>query len=139
MKVRKTMSKVTCGKCGSFLGDDTDEGYVQPPACPCCGSTKFKYTLFLSDSINFHENLKGKTDKMPKKPGETGKKKPAYEFQSGEERSIRLKKWVKKDRVIDRENDQYYERVVDPDTNEVIHECEELLSQHYGHGSDKKK
>jgi len=43
-----------------------------------------------------------------------------------------------KERVIDRDNDVYKEKVVDPKTGETIHHCEEKLSEHYGHGSDKK-
>ena len=48
-------------------------------------------------------------------------------------------KWMKKERVIDKDNDHYREIVTDPETGEVIHECEEKLSDHFGHGSDKPK
>jgi hypothetical protein len=41
--------------------------------------------------------------------------------------------------VIDRANDYYHEKDVDKDSEEVIHECEEPLSQHFGHGSAKPK
>jgi hypothetical protein len=43
------------------------------------------------------------------------------------------------DRVIDRDNDYYLERIVDPETGEVIRECEEKLSEHQGRGSAKPK
>lgn len=41
--------------------------------------------------------------------------------------------------VIDRKNDQYKERVINAETGEVIHSCEELLSKHTGHGTAKNK
>ena len=50
-----------------------------------------------------------------------------------------LEKLVHLERVIDRDNDQYFERVTDYETGEVIHHCKEPLSQHLGHGSDRQK
>ena len=41
--------------------------------------------------------------------------------------------------VIDRENDLYKEVVTDPDTGKIIHQCEEPLSEHVGHGSAKHR
>lgn len=41
--------------------------------------------------------------------------------------------------IIDRENDHYKEIVKDPATGEVVHSCEESLSQHRGHGSAKHR
>lgn len=49
------------------------------------------------------------------------------------------RKMTKLYRLIHRDNDLYREKVVDPDTGEVIHFCEEKLSDHKGHGSAKKK
>ena len=43
------------------------------------------------------------------------------------------------ERCIDKDNNHYKEIVVDPETGEIIHQCEEPLSEHRGHGSDKKK
>jgi hypothetical protein len=38
-----------------------------------------------------------------------------------------------------RANDRYREVVTDPTTKEIIHHCEEPLSQHQNHGSAKKR
>ena len=46
---------------------------------------------------------------------------------------------MKKERLIDRAKDHYKEVVTDPDTGSVVHQCDEPLSQHRGHGSAKKK
>jgi hypothetical protein len=41
------------------------------------------------------------------------------------------------DRVIDREKNRYTERVTDPATGEVVHECDEPLTDHQDHGAAK--
>ena len=45
---------------------------------------------------------------------------------------------VHHERHIDRNNNRYHEKVDCPITGEVLHECDESLSQHVGHGADKK-
>jgi hypothetical protein len=44
-----------------------------------------------------------------------------------------------KERIFDRKNNLYKERVVNTDTGEVIREVEHPLSDHTGHGSAKRK
>ena len=46
---------------------------------------------------------------------------------------------MQKERVIDRDKDQYKETVIDPQTGQVIHQNKEPLSEHFGHGSAKFK
>ena len=41
-------------------------------------------------------------------------------------------------RTFDRENDRYIEVVTIEETGEIIHEKNEALSSHYGHGSAKR-
>ena len=45
----------------------------------------------------------------------------------------------KQRRVIDREINIYHEKVIDPKSGAVVHECDEPLTAHYGHGSAKKR
>jgi len=40
-------------------------------------------------------------------------------------------------RLIDRMNDWYHKKITDPKTGKTIHECQEPLSNHKGHGSAK--
>ena len=47
--------------------------------------------------------------------------------------------FVQKIRIIDKENDRYIEKVRYLDTGTIIRDCDEKLSEHYGHGSDKNK
>lgn len=41
------------------------------------------------------------------------------------------------ERLIDRDNDRYFERVVEEGTGRVLHETDHQLSEHKGHGSDR--
>jgi restriction endonuclease Mrr len=52
---------------------------------------------------------------------------------------VLLEKPVKKSVLRDKREDHYHEKVIDPDTRETIHECEEPLSKHQDHGSAKYK
>ena len=68
------------------------------------------------------------------KPGE---KRSSSESIKGDVYSVAKGKMVRIHRIIDRRRDLYYERVHDPDTREGLHEVEESLSEHRGHGSAK--
>lgn len=120
-----------CKICNFEIGEYTEET-AKVDKCPKCGSKEFSCLIRINDSLHMQESIRGKTNKMP------GKKKPYQEFQHGVDYSKTLEKFVNKDRIIDRENDRYYEKVKDPDTGEVLHECQEKLSEHIGHGSAKK-
>jgi len=67
------------------------------------------------------------------------KKRLRWDSFVGYEKSHRLGKLVKKIRVIDKDQNIYKETIIDPDTNEIIHYCEEPLDKHSGHGSAKPK
>lgn len=131
-KGSENMSMLRCNSCGRDLGERPSET-DRITKCPFCDSKDLSYILHLVDRVEVHERLKGTSGKIP------GKKKPAMEFQAGEEKSVALDKWVNKDRVIDRKNDVYHEKVVDPDSGTILHECTEPLSEHFGHGSAKNR
>jgi len=46
---------------------------------------------------------------------------------------------MRKERIIDRQNDRYIENVIDEDTGETVRQIDEPLSQHMGRGSAKSK
>lgn len=74
-----------------------------------------------------------------KHAGITGRRKWFVETFSGTDWSHRLQRFVRKQRTLDRDNDRYAEKVVDPETGEVLRDVEEPLSDHRGHGSAKAK
>jgi hypothetical protein len=70
---------------------------------------------------------------------ELGRKKPFVEVRAEPSKSIKLGRNVHHERLIDRRNNRYAEKVTDPKTTDVLHECDEPLSQHRGQGSAKKR
>jgi hypothetical protein len=64
---------------------------------------------------------------------------PRLKFHSGDSYWHDGQRWVQREMLADRNNDQYREIIVDPLTGEVIHFCEEPLSAHQGHGDARKK
>jgi hypothetical protein len=68
-----------------------------------------------------------------------GQKKPYVETLSMPSHSRSRGKVVHHERLIDRDNNQYEEKVTDYETGEVIHRQVEPLSEHRGHGSARPK
>jgi hypothetical protein len=121
---------VRCKDCNMILNQQAiNENFSN---CDACGSENISYELFLSDNLVISEKIKGKIK-------EEGIKKPRREFIYGDELYKKANKMVYKTRIIDWENDRYYEKVVDKENDAIIHECEEPLSQHFDHGSAKIK
>ena len=122
---------VQCGGCNALLDETTQQSDRQP--CPRCGSNLRHINVSVSSEVQTKEQVGSKV----KDPTMPGKKKIKIEKIVGDDLHRKSGKWYKKMRVIDRENDRYVEEVVDPVTGDVIHRCEEPLSEHYGHGSAK--
>lgn len=64
-----------------------------------------------------------------------GSKKVLREQVVGDDLEHKTGRWMHKGRDIDREHDLYRERVIDPETGEMLRDSEKPLSQHRGHGS----
>lgn len=120
------MRSYVCDKCGkTFQGDNIEK-------CPYCDSVYLTIRLTFSDDISLHDKLSAKVKK-------DGIKNPIKEIVQGDDYSYSKKKYMSKTRIIDRENDHYHEKVSDKETGEIVHECDEPLKDHLGHGSTKKK
>lgn len=125
---------VECGSCGQELPDarvdDPAEGRLP---CPTCASVARLVKVHAHDevSIRVDSGLKKRTPGF--KSG--GRSRPAQEQWSGAEKSADGV-WRERQRVVDRENNRYVERVTDPDGT-VIRDVDEPLDQHLHHGSDK--
>ena len=75
--------------------------------------------------------MRAKSSKLP------GKKTPALEARAEPAPRKSTGSSVFHERVINRLDDRYFERVTDKRTGEVIREVNERLSNHTGHGSAK--
>ena len=121
-----------CGGCGAVLNPPSNS-HVRVP-CPICGSMVRGIELSFGESLEMHDSLRFKLKGV-------GHKEPISEGISGQEFYRKEQKWVSKERLIDRGANpkRYREKVTDPDTGSVIHECDERLDAHIGHGSAKAK
>lgn len=67
-----------------------------------------------------------------------GRKKPIYEGVSKPSVQRTTGIMMRLERFFDRLTDRYREHVTNPTTGELVHSCDEPLSEHQGHGSAKK-
>jgi hypothetical protein len=125
-----TVDQEKCSGCGAVVAALPDPQSRVP--CAACCSTARVIEVSISDSLEFHDSIAFKQ----KRPGY---KKAIAEGVSGDSFFRTAVKWVHLERLIDRLSNHYREKVTDPKTGEVIHECDEPLDQHTGHGSAKPK
>lgn len=72
-------------------------------------------------------------------PKSNRKKRFRREVLAGDDLHGKSGKWNYKERIIDRDNKRYLEKVTDPDTGELIHCCDESLRDHVNHGWARQK
>ncbi len=118
-----------CGNCHSLLPD--------PPTGPCdvCGSTDQIQKLNIGETIGIemHDQINAKLKDHSLRSND----KLRVHLIAGDDQRKRDGRWMNKERLIDRDNNRYKETVTDPITGEVVHQCDEPLSDHWGHGSAK--
>jgi len=122
------MNDATCSYCGTGgLGTE-----IPRIPCPNCGATArtIHEHLHFAAKAGLHLFIKHKRP---------GYKRPLYEGGTRMSLSRARQKMVERGQVFDRERDLYVELITDPDTGEVMHHCRERLSDHLGHGSDKRR
>ncbi len=123
---------VWCGQCGKQLDESPDTPVGARLACPECGSKSRKFGVQITATS---EPMAGIRAKARSAPVGTPGSKPWLTMLSEPSWSYRYKKWMERLKVEDRRNDRYTEVVRDPETGEIVHQCEEPLSEHQGHGS----
>lgn len=119
-----------CSDCSAQI-DLAAAGLPATP-CPSCGSINRTHDVHVAETVKMIDGF-GVKGKRP------GVKKPLFEMKDMPSMSTRLGKLMRREQHIDRENDQYHERVSDYETGEVIHEQREPLSQHVNDGSAKPR
>jgi len=122
---------VECTGCKEQYDDNTTK------TCPVCGSIEKTIYIRVEHTIGVKMkvpglNIKGKKIKLG------NRKRYSFEHEWNSEKRQANGSIVKYERKIDRVGNRYYEHVEDCKTGEVRHHCDEPLSDHTGHGSDKK-
>lgn len=123
--------RTDCANCGQRLAQARTEAEAALP-CPVCGGTGRKIFASVTESVTLRDGIGMKAKRI-------GQKKPFVESISMPSNSRKLGKLVHHERLIDRDNDVYHEKVTDYESGNTIHEQKEALSEHIGHGSDKRK
>ncbi len=120
-----------CADCGATIDETADATDMRRP-CIACGSTRRIHNVSITETIVARDGY-GLSAKRPsqKKPYIEDLSMPNYSYSRG--------KYVHRQRVIDRDNEHYFEKITDYETGEVIHHCEEPLAKHQGHGDAKRK
>ncbi len=120
-----------CGSCGLTIDEPPGLPIADRTPCPQCGSTARKYFKHLKATAKAQASL-GFKQKRP------GVKKPLAEGFTGRDLRQSVGDFVQKERLIDRKNDRYREKIV-TDSGDTIRNVDESLSKHKGRGSAKFK
>jgi len=100
----------------------------------CKKDTVTKHELICCDKISLQDSVSGKQ----KRPSLSGfLRKFFFGYQSSNDK--KYSKGVTRNMDIDKKSDWYDETVIDNNTQEIIRDCHEPLSQHQGRGSAKFK
>lgn len=123
---------IKCVECDGDLGEGLNAALDESLNCPSCGSTGRKIEIVIAERLEMHSQIGIKA-----RHGDSGR--VFLESKFGDDLHRKTGQWNHLERVINRKDDQYKEVISNPRTGEVIHQCEEPLSQHFGHGSAKRK
>jgi hypothetical protein len=126
---------VKCGnsECGAVLNEAPSTPIESRAGCPKCGSLSRLVTLEIATTATVYLALKAKA-----RHGQPGQVRPFLILKSITEIFRKTGERTHREKIEDRDNDRYRERVVSLESGKVLHECDEPLSEHRGHGSAKK-
>jgi DNA-directed RNA polymerase subunit RPC12/RpoP len=130
------LSMVTCGQCGKVLDEPSNVPAEERTPCPDCGSKDRHVGKRVPDGVEVRDGIRGKA-----RSGEAGKPggKPWLTTMSEPSWSHARQKWMHREKTENRRDNRYTEVVKDPDTGETIHEVDEPLTDHRGHGAAQRK
>jgi hypothetical protein len=119
-----------CNQCDALLPDEYSFALEKP--CPACGSTARRFEVGIVEKCQAEDLLEWKA-----RPAE-GRRW----FTRGLTRLVSQRShggalaYLK--RIIDRRANRYVETVTMRDTGAIVHNCDEPLSKHQGHGSARR-
>ena len=126
-----SVDSILCGNCGAAVEEPPGLPTSERTPCLSCGSTLRRFAVHAFATVRARLKLGLKTPKRLKH------KKPAYEAIYGEDFHRDTGRWNLLARVIDRAKNRYHKVIQNPENGQIIHYCDEPLSDHTGHGSDK--
>ncbi len=127
-----TPRTVNCGACGKELAEDPHAPVETRKPCPGCGSTLRDFQKSLSATVTTRT-------KRREKARHANGGSPYLEQGGGDDLHRKSGIWRKLYRLIDRGRNGSCKVVRDPETGQIVHECQEPLSKHRGHGAAKRR
>ena len=123
---------VKCMDCGAELPSGVPAAADR--SCTECGSSRLVVSQTIVEEIRVREHLHSRI----KDPRYSSKRNPRVISKVGASYSHGENKWMHREMRVDKNQGRYREVISDPETGEIIRECEEPLSKHRGHGDDKR-
>lgn len=115
---------IKCSDCGNEIREDDIR-------CLNCNSVNKTIVLEFREKLTLKNKLSGKAKDYSKR----SKKRQILTFVSGSDRS-KNGNWVEKEFLLDKNKNLYIEQIVNEE-GELIHNCIQKLTDHFGHGSAK--
>jgi hypothetical protein len=112
------MSVVSCRACGAPIDQDLDAPDGTRAPCSQCGAAVRTFDVHQTEAVLLSDYRK----RHIKSRGAKGR--PSKEEIDGDDLWRKAGRWMHLTRTIDRARDWYSEKVVDPRTGEVVHQCE---------------
>ena len=122
-----------CAGCGFEIVGSEKLSEIERTPCPQCGSLGLVLVRVQSDMVEVNDRHRMKLKGVVR----TASGKPSRELTQGHDFHRISGVWNYLYRLIDRMNNWYHEKITEPKTNKTIHERQEPLSNHRGHGSAK--
>ncbi len=122
-----------CGDCGAQVDEELEAQDGRQP-CPACGSTKRRTDELVADGLVIGTDIhtKGYAGGVSRKKG------LKFESKDGDSMSTARGRFMKRCQLVDKQNNRYVKKVIDPASGEVLRDVDEPLSDHTGRGSAKK-
>lgn len=99
-----TTIEVFCGACGVAVAERSDLPADQRQPCPACGSLERSIHVGINETLSLHESVRVTS----RRPGRAGW---LVDYRTGDDYTRLLEGWGRRDLRIDRDNDQYRERI----------------------------
>jgi len=122
---------VRCGACRALLNEPSNASLAERKGCPTCGAMSRHFEANLSVEMRVRAKLGFKHKNT--------NNKVVIEGVSGDDLFRKKNLWVHLERFLDHKNDLYHEKITDSETGDIIHQSDEPLSQHLGHGDDRRR
>jgi len=130
MSEQDRLRTVVCSQCGTALQEEPGAPVADRQPCPSCGSKNRLVSLWLQGQIELHSMLR-------LKGLEAGRKRPFLKAKVGDDLFRKTGEWNRVEQVVDRRNNRYKKRVVNPRTGKLQRDVDEPLTAHKGYGSAK--